>query len=48
MMSRLAKDYVARPRPPCGHSHRRAGYGFPSGHPLNSTGSYGLLAAVAW
>ena len=46
MMSRLAKDYVARPRPPCGHSRRRPATA-PVGQPLNSTGSYRLLGAVA-
>jgi membrane-associated phospholipid phosphatase len=41
------KDYVARPRPP-DPIVPATGYGFPSGHTLNSTATYGLLALVTW
>ncbi len=44
----LVKDYIARPRPPGGALVPEAGYSFPSGHTLNSTATYGLLAFVAW
>ena len=42
------KDYIARPRPPGGPLIPEPGYSFPSGHTLNSTATYGLLAVVVW
>lgn len=42
------KDFVARPRPPGEPLVPAPGYSFPSGHTLNSTVTYGLLALVAW
>ena len=44
----LVKDYVARPRPPGADLIPTAGFSFPSGHALNSTTTYGLLALVVW
>ena len=44
----LVKDYVARPRPSVNQLVSAPGYSFPSGHSLNSTATYGLLALVAW
>ena len=44
----LVKDYVARPRPTVNPLVGASGYSFPSGHALNSTATYGLLALVAW
>ena len=44
----LVKDYVARPRPTLDPLVTATGYSFPSGHTLNSTVTYGLLALVAW
>jgi len=44
----LVKDYVARPRPSVNPLVSAPGYSFPSGHTLNSTATYGLLALVAW
>jgi undecaprenyl-diphosphatase len=43
----LVKEYVARPRPPGEPLVSASGYSFPSGHTLNSTATYGLLALVA-
>ncbi len=42
------KDFIARPRPPGPHLAPAAGYSFPSGHTLNSTTTYGLIALYAW
>jgi len=42
------KDYIARPRPTADPLVPAPGYSFPSGHTLNSTATYGLLALVAW
>ncbi len=44
----IVKDYVARPRPPGAILVPTAGFSFPSGHALNSTATYGLLAVVIW
>ncbi len=44
----VVKDYVARPRPPGAALVHTVGYGFPSGHALNSTATYGLIAVVVW
>jgi undecaprenyl-diphosphatase len=41
------KDVVERPRPPGEPLVLATGYSFPSGHTLNSTVTYGLLALVA-
>jgi membrane-associated phospholipid phosphatase len=41
------KDVVERPRPPGEPLVPATGYSFPSGHTLNSTVTYGLLALVA-
>jgi undecaprenyl-diphosphatase len=43
----LVKDLIARPRPVEG-LESVLGYGFPSGHTLNSTATYGLIALVVW
>jgi undecaprenyl-diphosphatase len=42
------KDLVARPRPPGPHLAPAGGYSFPSGHTLNSTATYGLVALYTW
>lgn len=44
----LVKDYVARPRPPGAALLHTVGFSFPSGHALNSTATYGLIAVVVW
>ena len=44
----VVKDVVARPRPPGEALASWLAYSFPSGHTLNSTVTYGLLAVVAW
>ncbi len=44
----IVKDLVARPRPPGAALVLTSGFSFPSGHTLNSTTTYGLLAVVAW
>lgn len=44
----LVKDYVARPRPPGARLVDTTGFSFPSGHALNSTATYGLIAVVVW
>ena len=44
----IVKDYVARPRPPGAILVPTSGFSFPSGHALNSTATYGLLAVVIW
>jgi undecaprenyl-diphosphatase len=44
----VVKDLVARPRPPDPHLAPATGYSFPSGHALNSTVTYGILALYAW
>lgn len=43
----LAKDWVARPRPPDPLADA-GGYSFPSGHTLNSTVTYGIAALLVW
>jgi undecaprenyl-diphosphatase len=42
------KDLIARPRPPGPHLAPAGGYSFPSGHTLNSTATYGIIALYAW
>lgn len=44
----LVKDIVARPRPPGEALAPTVTFSFPSGHTLNSTVTYGLIALVAW
>ena len=44
----LVKLLIARPRPPGELLVGAPGYSFPSGHTLNSTVTYGLVALVAW
>ena len=43
----VLKDLIARPRPP-GETDPLITFSFPSGHTLNSTVTYGLIALVAW
>ena len=43
----VVKDVVARPRPP-GQADPLLTFSFPSGHSLNSTVTYGLIAVAAW
>ena len=44
----VMKNLIERPRPPGDALAPWLGYSFPSGHALNSTVTYGLLAVVAW
>ncbi len=44
----LVKLLIARPRPPGEPLVGAPGYSFPSGHTLNGTVTYGLVALVAW
>jgi undecaprenyl-diphosphatase len=48
LFTELVKDLVVRPRPTMDPLVTASGYSFPSGHTLNSTVTYGLLAVVAW
>lgn len=48
LFTELTKVVFARPRPPWEHLVATQGLSFPSGHSLNSTSTYGLLAVVAW
>ena len=48
LFTELVKDFVARPRPTLDPLVTASGYSFPSGHTLNGTVTYGLLALVAW
>ena len=48
LFTEVAKVAVGRPRPPWEHLVDAPGFSFPSGHSLNSTATYGLLAVVAW
>ena len=48
LFTELVKDFVARPRPTMDPLVPASGYSFPSGHTLNSTATYGLIAVVAW
>lgn len=48
LFTEVVKELVARPRPPGEALAPWLGYSFPSGHTLNSTVTYGLLAVVAW
>ena len=43
----IVKDALVRPRPP-GAVLEVFSYSFPSGHTMNSTTTYGLIALVAW
>lgn len=47
VLTDAAKDWVARPRPPDPVADA-GGYGFPSGHTLNSTVAYGIATVLAW
>ena len=44
----VVKDLISRPRPPDPVLGPAGGYSFPSGHTLNSTVTYGLVALYAW
>jgi membrane-associated phospholipid phosphatase len=48
LFTEAVKDLVARPRPPDPVLGPAGGYSFPSGHTLNSTVTYGLVALYAW
>jgi len=48
LFTEVVKEVVALPRPPGEALAPWLGYSFPSGHTLNSTVTYGLLAVVAW
>jgi undecaprenyl-diphosphatase len=47
LLTDAVKDLVLRQRPPDPITGTN-GYSFPSGHTLNSTATYGLLAVIAW
>jgi len=47
LLTEGVKDVVMRQRPPDPITGTN-GYSFPSGHALNSTATYGLLAVIAW
>jgi len=44
----VVKDYIVRPRPPGAAGSSIVTYSFPSGHALNSTVTYGLVALIVW
>ncbi|MCJ7709560.1 MAG: phosphatase PAP2 family protein [Chloroflexi bacterium] len=44
----VVKELVARPRPTANPLVSASGYSFPSGHSLNSTVTFGILALIAW
>ncbi len=48
VFTEVVKELVARPRPTMDPLVTASGYSFPSGHTLNSTVTYGILALVAW
>lgn len=48
LFTEVTKVAVGRPRPPWEHLVDAPGFSFPSGHSLNGTAAYGLLAVVAW
>lgn len=47
LLTDAVKDLVMRQRPPDPITGTN-GYSFPSGHTLNSTATFGLLAVIAW
>jgi len=47
LWTHMVKATLARPRPP-GAELLAGGFSFPSGHALNSTVTYGLIALLAW
>jgi undecaprenyl-diphosphatase len=48
LFTEAVKQLVERPRPPGQPVVFAPGYSFPSGHTLNGTVTYGLVAFVAW
>jgi undecaprenyl-diphosphatase len=48
LWTHLAKVAIGRLRPPDGAVVAASGYSFPSGHSLNSTVTYGLIALLVW
>jgi undecaprenyl-diphosphatase len=49
LLTDVVKETVARPRPAVEHQLVAVtGFSFPSGHALNSTTAYGVVALVAW
>jgi len=48
LFTEVVKQIVERPRPPGQPVVFAPGYSFPSGHTLNGTVTYGLVAFVAW
>ena len=48
VFTEVVKELAARPRPTMEPLVPAAGYSFPSGHTLNSTVTFGVLALVAW
>ena len=48
LWTQVVKAYVGRLRPPDGALVPAPGFSFPSGHTLNSTVTYGLIALLVW
>jgi undecaprenyl-diphosphatase len=48
LWTQVVKVYIARLRPPAGALVPAPGFSFPSGHTLNSTVTYGLIALLVW